>query len=238
VSRGFSIARVLIGDELMCFRTMLRTRASVASSSSTTNRLMLVWSSMVPITRRSLALQNTSGLSSTMARAAPSAMPSSPRDQRACSRNMLPNSSGREAPAVGARNANSDCVWANRKKGRRRKVTTLQCQSVPTGTGGAGARSLGRSPSFRCTLLEHRNIRPVRLTIPCSAATPNGRASVPRPRGGAGAARAVAASAHLRVSSAGVRPLQRLVGRRCRARVHLAHDSRRSRHHLQQGFRG
>src|SRR3989475_7481110 len=41
-------------------------------------------------------------------------------------------------------------------------------------------------------------------------------ASVTRQRGGAGVARAVAAQAHRRADDAGVRPLQRLVGRRAR----------------------
>src|SRR2546427_5990311 len=43
-------------------------------------------------------------------------------------------------------------------------------------------------------------------------------ASVTRQRGGAGTARAVAAQAHRQAKDAGVRPLQRLVGRRRRTR--------------------
>src|SRR5260221_8887298 len=52
--------------------------------------------------------------------------------------------------------------------------------------------------------------------------------SVARPRGGAGAARAVAASAHRRATSVGVRPLQRLVRQRSRGAANGNHVPLRS----------
>src|SRR5206468_12980704 len=106
---------------------------------------------------------------------------------------------------------------------------------IPPAVGRGPTRQNGVGLTYR---LDDSHRRSQANDLPFSGERRTVAASVTRQRGGAGTARAVAAQAHRQANDAGVRPLQRLVGRRRRTRVHSAHDLRRSRHHLQQRFRG